>query len=54
LWKEGYASLRELREEFTYEDALKANAILDMYADIDTAMEAMAEKETPPPKGARP
>ena len=52
MWKERVASLRELREEYTYEDALKANSVLDMYADIEAAMETMAEMERPKSKGA--
>jgi hypothetical protein len=51
LWKEGGIPLRELREEYTYEDLLKANAVLDMYADMDTAMSALIREESKP-KGA--
>ena len=51
---DGAATLREIREEWTYPDALKANAILDMRADMETAMEAMARADSErPPKGAR-
>jgi hypothetical protein len=38
LWKEAGVPLRELREYYTYEDVLKANAVLDMYADTDAAL----------------
>ena len=45
--------MRELREEYTYEDALKANAVLDMYADIELAMEELSKKDNPQPQGTR-
>ena len=32
--------LRELQEEWTYDDVMRATAILDMYAALDTAREA--------------
>jgi hypothetical protein len=45
IWYEKGTPLNELRYEWTYEDLLKANAILDMYVAIDTARNYFDEQE---------
>jgi hypothetical protein len=37
--------LRELQEEWTYDDVMRACAILDMYSAVDTAREAYDKAE---------
>jgi hypothetical protein len=37
--------LRELQEEWTYDEVMRASAVLDMYAAIDTAREACDKAE---------
>jgi hypothetical protein len=37
--------LRELQEKWTYEDVMRATAVLDMYSAIDTAREAFDKAE---------
>jgi hypothetical protein len=47
--------LRELQEEWTYDEIMRASAVLDMYAAVDTAREAYdkAELEDERRKGER-
>lgn len=44
IWQEKGTSLDELKK-YTYEELLKANAILDMAADMNTAMDGLLEFE---------
>jgi hypothetical protein len=37
--------LRELQEDWTYDDIMRASAILDMYSAFDTAREAYDKAE---------
>jgi hypothetical protein len=45
LWFEKGIPLKELREEWTYDDVMRAVAILDMYSAIDTARDAYDKAE---------
>jgi hypothetical protein len=45
IWHEKGTPLNELRYEWTYEDLLKANAILDMYGAMDIARNYLDEQE---------
>jgi hypothetical protein len=38
-------ALREIQECWTYEDVMKANAVLDMYAAVNTARDAYDKLE---------
>ncbi len=40
IWKETGTSLNEIKEQWTYEDVLNANAILDMYQSLEKATSA--------------
>jgi ABC-type uncharacterized transport system substrate-binding protein len=37
--------LRELQEEWTYDEIMRATAVLDMYSAVDTAREAYDKAE---------
>jgi hypothetical protein len=37
--------LRELQEDWTYDDVMRASAVLDMYAAIETARDAYDKAE---------
>jgi hypothetical protein len=37
--------LRELQEEWTYDEIMRATAILDMYSSVETAREAYDKAE---------
>jgi hypothetical protein len=43
IWKEVGTPIRELRHEWTYDDVLRANAVLDMASDYDLAIEGARE-----------
>jgi hypothetical protein len=45
VWKEKGVSLHELRWEWTYEDIMQANAILDQDAAYQAAIEGLREDE---------
>jgi hypothetical protein len=45
VWHDKGTPLNELRYEWTYPDLLKANAILDMYGAMDTARNALDERD---------
>lgn len=45
MWFEKGIPLKELREEWTYDDVMRAVAILDMYSAIDTARDAYDKAE---------
>jgi hypothetical protein len=45
IWHEKGTPLKELLYEWTYEDLLKANAVLDMYNAMETAMNYFDEQE---------
>jgi len=45
LWYEKNIPLREIQETWTYEDVMKANAVLDMYSAVETAREAFDKAE---------
>jgi hypothetical protein len=45
VWYEKGTPLTELRDNWSYEDILHANAILDMYADMNTAQDGILEQE---------
>jgi hypothetical protein len=43
VWYEKGTPLAELRNKWTYEDLLHANAVLDMYADMNMAQDGLLE-----------
>jgi len=45
IWEAKGTPLKEIWEEWTYPDLLKANAILDMMADVEIARSALEEEE---------
>jgi len=45
LWYEKNVPLREIQEEWTYDDVMRANAVLDMYSAVETAREAFDKAE---------
>lgn len=45
MWYEKNIPLREIQETWTYEDVMKANAVLDMYSAVETAREAFDKAE---------
>lgn len=45
MWYEKNVPLRELQEVWTYEDVMKASAVLDMYSAVETAREAFDKSE---------
>jgi len=45
LWYEKNVPLRELQEEWTYDDVMRANAVLDMYSAVETARESFDKAE---------
>ena len=45
IWQEKGTPLNELRDQWTYEDLLHANAVFDMSQDMNTAMEGLFEFE---------
>jgi hypothetical protein len=45
VWSKKGTPLQELREEWTYPDLLKANAILEMEDAFETGMETLRAKE---------
>jgi ABC-type uncharacterized transport system substrate-binding protein len=40
IWHEKNVPLRELQEEWTYDEIMRASAVLDMYSAAETAREA--------------
>lgn len=40
IWYEKGVPLRELQEDWTYDDVMRATAVLDMYSAIETTREA--------------
>jgi hypothetical protein len=45
LWYEKNIPLRELQEQWTYDEVMRAIAVLDMYSAVDTAREAYDKAE---------
>jgi hypothetical protein len=45
IWLEKGTPLNELRHSWTYEDLMYANAILDMQADTEMALDGLLETE---------
>lgn len=45
IWNEKGVPLKEIQEYWSYEDLLKANALLDMKDDFELALEAVQEEE---------
>jgi hypothetical protein len=45
VWNDKGASLDELRNEWSYEDVMKANAVLDMSQAINLALDLASERE---------
>lgn len=45
MWYEKNVPIRELQEEWTYDDVIRANAVLDMYSAVETAREAYDKAE---------
>jgi ABC-type uncharacterized transport system substrate-binding protein len=45
LWYEKNIPLHELQEEWTYDEIMRASAVLDMYSAVDTAREAYDKAE---------
>jgi hypothetical protein len=45
LWYEKNIPLRELQEQWTYDEVMRAVAVLDMYSAVDTAREAYDKAE---------
>lgn len=46
MWREKGVPLDELRYRWTYEDLLHANAVLDMDADIEAAVDGLIDFES--------
>ncbi len=46
VWQKKSVPLDELRQKWTYEDLLHANAVLDMEEDIEAAVDGLIEEET--------
>jgi hypothetical protein len=45
IWHEKNIPLRELQEEWTYDEIMRASAVLDMYSAVDIAREAYDKAE---------
>jgi hypothetical protein len=45
LWKEQNVPLHELKHQWTYEELVQANAVLDMHQSIEIAWESLMEEK---------